>query len=165
MIIAVTGHRPPLLGGYGEQARIRLEKFARNHIDIIGPDKIITGMAQGWDYACAVAAVSLGIPFLAVLPFEGQELSWPMGAQIRFAEMLKRAENVITSNRRPNKGAYIDRDRLMVDMADTVLALWSGKEEGGTWQTVKYAKEQGKPVTNLWDKWLKFNNNPLAYWE
>ena len=41
---------------------------------------------------------------------------------------------------------YFIRDCLMVDAADIVLAVWDGKEWGGTWNTIKYARDKGKEI-------------------
>ena len=34
----------------------------------------------------------------------------------------------------------------MVDNADILLAFWSGKRHGGTWNAIQYALKVGKPV-------------------
>jgi hypothetical protein len=34
-------------------------------------------MARGWDLALAKAAVELGLPLFAAIPFVGQESRWP----------------------------------------------------------------------------------------
>ena len=44
------------------------------------------------------------------------------------------------------------RNEWMVNNADRVVALWNGTP-GGTTGTVNYAKQQGIPIDNLWDKW------------
>lgn len=46
---------------------------------------------------------------------------------------------------RYGKAAPLRRNEVMVDMADAVLVIWDGISRG-TQYTVKYAKEQGKPV-------------------
>ena len=37
----------------------------------------------------------------------------------------------------------------MVDKSDLVLAFWSGKTSGGTWNTLKYARASGKKIEYL----------------
>ena len=37
----------------------------------------------------------------------------------------------------------------MVDRSDLVFAIWNGKEEGGTWDTIKYARSKGKEIRYL----------------
>lgn len=46
------------------------------------------------------------------------------------------------------KGAYQTRNRAMVDRSDLVVFCIQ-HESGGAWQTMKYAKKQGKPCINL----------------
>ncbi len=46
------------------------------------------------------------------------------------------------------KGAYQTRNREMVDRADLIVFCIQ-HENGGAWQTMKYAKKQGKPCINL----------------
>lgn len=70
MIIGVTGHRD------AGQKPGELEEFARLFVARVvsnGATEIITGMARGWDLAVAEAADAIGIPFLAALPFPGQD--------------------------------------------------------------------------------------------
>lgn len=46
---------------------------------------------------------------------------------------------------------------MMVNRSDKVLALWEPqiREGSGTYKTVMYAAQQGKPVINVWDKYNK----------
>jgi hypothetical protein len=78
-----TGHRPEKLGGYSDEARHRLEQFAVTYLRYYAPDLFISGMAQGWDQACAYACTVLSIPWTAAIPFAGQESMWPDAAQKR----------------------------------------------------------------------------------
>jgi hypothetical protein len=73
VIIAVTGHRPGKLGGYNADVLSRATLLAAKHLRALDPKEVITGMALGWDTACALAAIRLHIPFTAALPFEEQD--------------------------------------------------------------------------------------------
>ena len=53
--VAATGHRPEFLGGY--QHCHSLEAYAQDAIVSCGAEKLICGMALGWDTAVAVACV------------------------------------------------------------------------------------------------------------
>ena len=46
------------------------------------------------------------------------------------------------------KSAIQIRNREMVDRADLIIC-YIGKEEGGAWQTLKYAKDKEKAIINL----------------
>ena len=74
--IAGTGHRPQKLGGFGETANSTLRRFARAWLEILAPERGISGMALGWDQALAAAAVDLAIPFVAAVPFASQAVKW-----------------------------------------------------------------------------------------
>lgn len=52
------------------------------------------------------------------------------------------------------------RNRWIVDESDVVIAVYDGRQEGGTYATLKYARKQGKPI--LWidpkketEKWIR----------
>ena len=51
------------------------------------------------------------------------------------------------------KGAHQIRNREMVERSDLVVFCIQ-RESGGAWQTMKYAKKQGKPYININD-WLE----------
>lgn len=158
MIYAATGHRPDKLGGYGLPVTEALTALARTFLEGLGdgpkcPSRVITGMALGWDQAWAAAAAELGIPYVAAVPFQGQEKAWPEGAQRRYETILRGAAEVVTVL----PGGYAPykmqvRNEWMVDHADHVVALWDGST-GGTANCVAYAKKAGKPITNLWPQW------------
>jgi len=76
MILSGTGHRPDKLGGYSDSAFDNLVKIAEDYLKESKPDKVISGMALGWDQALAEACVNLNIPFIAAVPFKGQESKW-----------------------------------------------------------------------------------------
>lgn len=151
-IICGTGHRPPRLGlSYTSRDEEFLENFAMVCLLDRLPSKVLSGMAQGWDMALAKAAVALKIPFVACIPFEGQEKKWPQASQICYQNLLDKAEScvtVCTGGYAPKK--FWLRDKYMVDGSDGVLALFDGEPVGGTWLTSEYASKQGKPVINVW---------------
>lgn len=47
---------------------------------------------------------------------------------------------------RYNRGCYHKRDRTMVDMCDMLIAVYDGRDTGGTANAVAYARRTGKPV-------------------
>lgn len=154
MIVAGTGHRPDKLGGHGVQTRLALGGLATEYLSQTQPEKVISGMALGWDQALAGAAVALRIPFIAAVPFEGVEQHWPTEAQARFHRLLAAAAEVVfvCDAQGPFKRAFQVRNEWMVDRADRMVALWDGSW-GGTFNCVRYAEKKGVPIDNLWARW------------
>jgi uncharacterized phage-like protein YoqJ len=152
MIVAGTGHRPNKLGGFNNESFLKLVKIAEDWIRTNNPEKIISGMAQGWDQALAQAAVNCGIPFIAALPFKGQEIRWSQKSQRYYNRLLSKAEDIIyvcDEGYEPYKMQV--RNEWMVDNTNLVLAMWDGTT-GGTLNCLKYAYANQKDVINLYDK-------------
>lgn len=152
MIVAATGHRPDKLGGYDEKTRRALGALATEWLHYNRPDKVISGMALGWDQAVAAACVVLGIPFIAAVPFPNQHVRWPPEAQARYRRLLDKASaTTIISDAYGQKTMQL-RNQWMVDRADKMLALWNGSW-GGTFNCLEYARKKGVEIENLWAKW------------
>lgn len=156
--LAVTGHRPTKLGGYGTGAMLRVDRFAyqtlKQESRIVS--KVITGMALGWDQAIAKACICLRIPFIAAIPFRGQEALWPAAAQALYHNLLEAAEVKYISEGGYGARKMQQRNIWMVDQCDAVAALWNGEPEGGTAGCVEYADKTRKPVIHLWESWMIF---------
>jgi uncharacterized phage-like protein YoqJ len=172
MIYAVTGHRLPKLGGYHPDARRRVLGFALEVIETLRqseqpPDLIITGMALGWDMAVAKAAFIKGVPYVAAVPFWGQEKRWTVSDRLRYQVMLDHASEVVVVDGSRSAGMQdLDsaqivarmyaRNAYMVDRAEHLLALWDGSP-GGTAHCVGYAQGvRRKPISYLWQAWEAF---------
>lgn len=156
-IIAVTGHRPNELGGYNYVIRSRLESFATGILAERKPDLVITGMAQGWDQAVALACRTLAIPYWAAIPVRGQEGMWPLQAQDFYRELLRDAVGqTIVSEGGYAAWKMTKRNEFMINRATSVLALWNGDPDGGTAHAVGYAYKSGRDVENVWRQFEKF---------
>lgn len=156
VVVAGTGHRPTRLGGYSDAAFNRLVRFAEDRLLGLGPDSVISGMAQGWDQALAQACVNLGIPFDAAVPFSGQEDRWPGPARARYSRLLGLACSVCVVC----EGGYAPwkmqrRNEHMVDNCTHLLALCDGSP-GGTSNCLEYAMGKGVAIVNAWEEWVKF---------
>lgn len=149
MIVAATGHRPKSLPtGYNTAPLIALVK---PWLASRKPEAVISGMALGWDQAVAHAAIELGIPVHAYVPFVGQADAWPSAAHAAYQVLMSKCAKI----RIVSPGGYEvwkmqKRNEAMVDDCDLVLALWNG-EAGGTGNCVRYAEKKGKPVENLFE--------------
>jgi hypothetical protein len=152
-VLSVTGHRPPRLGGYGQHVTQRLDSLALRTVAAMRPDRLVTGMALGWDQACARAALALDIPYEAIVPgtIGGYEQLWPPAARAEFNRLLALAGRV--EIRAYMGGAEIkDRNERVVELGTWLLSLWDGTPSG-TGNTVEMATRRGLPVWNVWKEW------------
>lgn len=183
----VTGHRPralPVRGvdPYGPEHREVLQHFAAACFEDVRPDVVVTGMALGWDMACAAAAASMGIPFVAALPHDHHGATWPEDARDRRALLLGRAAEVVVVN----PGTYTPgkmhaRNAWMCDRAAAaggrILALCDPTTTtGGTVTCMAAGEAMGVPVVRVWDRWavwpmemalrmvLDHDNRRMARW-
>jgi len=156
MTLSVTGHRlGRKLGGYGKEVLAALQRVALRGLEQLQPDKVITGMALGWDQAVAIACLDLGIPFHAAVPFDGQDAVWPHHSRQLYHSLLSKAAEVTVVSPGPYAAWKLyRRNEWMIDHSDLVLALWDGSPDGGTAACVRYAQSKGKSVFNVWSLWL-----------
>jgi uncharacterized phage-like protein YoqJ len=153
MILAATGHRPDKLGGYSGMINSELQSLAEKELFRLKPKIVIVGMALGWDQAVGWAAKAQRIPFLAYVPFEGQESVWPAASKERYRELLSYAQKIIVCSPgefTPRKMQV--RNEAMVDHCDEILALWDGSP-GGTGNCMAYARARGRTIHNCWQAW------------
>lgn len=151
MILAFTGHRPNKLGGYTIPNKTQqwVWERIREELEVLWPDKAITGMAQGVDQWAAQICLIMGIPYVAAIPFVGQESLWPEKAQKDWKFLLQNAaESIVVS-----EGGYAVekmqiRNKWMVDHCDVLLAVWDGTA-GGTANCVRYAEKKKKQIVRI----------------
>lgn len=171
MILGVTGHRPYSIPGVTQQTD---REWIERRLDMLAEvairqfpfgraDRAISGMAEGWDTACAEVCLRLGIPLVAAVPFEGQERYWSGRAQARYRAILAQADQVEIVSETPARYggglarlAYFKRDEWIVDHADAMLGF-CGKEEGGSAYTLRYADRWCVPSYNTWVDWIGLN--------
>lgn len=149
--VMVTGHRPPKLGGWAEgnptemwvrrNLRTVLERLQVKHEFIKG----YSGMALGTDQWFAEVCNDLYIPWVAALPFVGQDSKWPAARQEHFAHLLTTACNVV----RLDEGSYAPgkmhaRNQWLVDHGEVAIAVWNGSG-GGTGDCVQRIVKAGLP--------------------
>lgn len=145
MVVGISGHRPQKLGGYGSYNPTL--KYVRRRIGdgftYLKPNLVITGMALGVDQIAAEVALELKIPYLAAVPFWGQEAKWPSSAQTRYHRLLAHASKiVVVSKGGYTKAAMDKRNEFIVAKSDRLLAVWNGKREGGTYHCVQLGRKE-----------------------
>ena len=145
MILGITGHRPPLLGGYDipNPTYEKIYKALQDKFHELNPEKIISGMALGTDQWAAWAAMELGIPFIAAVPCDGQDSQWPEESKKKFRTLLDCAAEVVVVSPGPYAPEKMHlRDRWIVDNSNQLLGVWTGIRQGGTFGTIRYAEKE-----------------------
>ena len=157
--IAFTGHRMIKLPYQSEsdirciQLKRRLFCEAQKHLQA---DQTIylSGMADGVDIWAAEAIIILknafpmrDIRLWAIIPYANQSKSWPFEQQQRYREVLAEVDKVIQISEEYNLSCLHQRNRRLVDEADHLIAVYDGKQPGGTRETIVYARKKGLDIT------------------
>lgn len=151
MKLCVTGHRPEKIGGYDpmNEVRVALRKEMRRVLVELAPELAISGMALGIDQDFVSVCIDLHIPFIAAVPFLGQESTWPTESQRIYFALLDRADKVVYVSEPGYANWKMDtRNKWMVDEVGedgVVMAVWDGSP-GGTGNCVRYAESRRKIV-------------------
>jgi len=167
--ISFTGHRPkdlPSEFGYDYNSpawRATIDK-TKDGIKYYKPTQVITGMALGYDQAALIAANELrkeGLwngKIIGDLPFPESGKGQMSNEQWQgYLDMLDEI-NYLANGYNGNKQIYQDRNELMVDNSDLVMALYNGANHGGTYNDLVYAKKKGVPAVNIYNNVMKLLN-------
>jgi len=149
MIISITGHRPADLGGYEIPNPVydNVRKLLTEKFKELNPQMVISGMALGADQWAAYVAIELCIPFTAAVPCDNQDSRWPADSRKQYQELLGLAAKVVVVSPGPYAAYKMHkRSQWMVDNSDVLVAIWTGKQHGGTFSCVQYAKSQNKDI-------------------
>lgn len=134
-VVAFTGHRPNKLPFDVKPVLA----WCLERLEALKPSKVISGMALGVDMLAAAAAVKLHIPFIAAVPFEGQDVLWGESHRETYRKLLAKAEEVVhVSDPGYEAWKMHARNHWMVDRCNLLLAVWDGTA-GGTKACVEYA--------------------------
>lgn len=150
----VTGHRD-VRGQRAEVVRHALERIL-SKLKERNPDGLvaISGMAVGTDIEFAEVALGLGCRLVAAIPTDTQEEPWPQEAKARYWRALHRANMTVSVWREPGYvtneigSRFHARNRWMIDHTTdgTAIAVWDGRQAGGTWAAVKEILRRGRKV-------------------
>jgi len=117
-----------------------------------GYNQFISGMAIGVDQlACEAVHIARGtaphIELIGAIPFPSQPNNWPPATQQHYADLLEFVDNIQVVSEDPYTPQKMHlRDEWMVDNSQFAIAVWDGRPQGGTHNTLTYALQHGKPV-------------------
>jgi uncharacterized phage-like protein YoqJ len=157
--VCITGHRPDpfLVSHYQADAVVRLASDIACILKREYGDELLfnLGGAIGADQWMGAAAIEHSIKFGLFLPFlpQIQARFWTDEQRLELDRQLRAASRItiVDSSGDYDVVKYHERDRLMVDEADFVVAFWVGRKRGGTFETMKYALSKSKFVFNALD--------------
>jgi len=155
-----TGHRPKSLPWGDDETDLRCVacksqiKFTLENLIVgEGYDYFISGMALGVDTICAEIALSLKalyphIKLECAVPNRAFTESWAEENLRRFTSILARADKVtyVSDGVKYSRRELMLRNIYMVDRSETVVAVYTEGESGGTKNTVTYAKSKKKNI-------------------
>lgn len=155
-VVGCTGHRPDKLwigdySGYSALNPLRawVKSRTRSLLKQLRPIHAVSGMAPGFDQDFVEVCIDMGIPFVAAVPFEGQERMWPPEAQQQYRKQLKLAyEVVIVTEGGYERWKMQARNEWVVDHITDLIAAFDGSP-GGTANTVNYANRVQRPVHRI----------------
>ena len=138
-LVALFGHRPPELGGYGDNP---VAAAVRNHLGEIlrakrelHPDlRVLTGLSLGAEQLGAEAAREAGVPYVAVAPYPEPDKVWPAASRDRYRELVRHADQAVVLERKTPAtkqqagGALARRDAWLARQADEAVVVWDGKD-------------------------------------
>lgn len=147
-----TGHRK-IPDGELDAIIARTEGKVRELISA-GITRFLVGGAVGFDSETAKLLFRLratefpDIEVVLIYPFDGYTSRWNDAQKEDGAHLLPMYSDVVRAAPAASRGAYLKRDRLLVDGASCCIAYCT-KGNGGTAYTVRYAKSRGVPVFNV----------------
>jgi len=141
----VTGHRNIPLN----QVDYVNEELRKQIINAIkdGYTHFISGMANGTDlyFAEIVAeykAQNPNITLEAAIPHR-KRLSVK---NPKFQNIIKSCDLIHVESEKYNKSSYLNRNKYMVDNSARIIAVYDGRNTGGTKFTLRYANKKNKEV-------------------
>ncbi len=138
-LVAVMGHRPTELEGYDARAihdalRAKIAEVLEAKRVVDADLIVVSGLRQGAEALGALAALDLGIPLVAVLPYPEADARWPADVRAAFAEMVDRAKVVVTlETKQPVSSAAAGqalsrRDGWIRHNVDEAIIVWDGSD-------------------------------------
>jgi len=143
----VTGHRD-----IPEEMEDYLESELRREVLVAIEDgyvHFISGFAAGVDLMFAQIIAELKNDHLITL-----EAAIPYRKRMNtrnadFRRLIKRCDIVKVHSESYSPGCFMVRNRYMVDWSDRIIAVYDGRERGGTAATLKYAQLKGLDIRQL----------------
>jgi hypothetical protein len=158
--VAILGHRPPEIGGYGKNPvadglRRHMKEILAAKATMYDEVVVLTGLQLGSETLGAEAALEAGVGFVAVLAFPDPSARWPKAAQKHFDDLIDQAADVVVLDKEvPGTGIQVAksfgrRDLWLQDQASEAIVVWDGGSNGVEKQLRAFEKALGEDVWRL----------------
>ena len=144
----ITGHRniPEDQLGY---VKDEIQKEILQAVED-GYTHFISGFAGGADLMFAVIVAELkkenrSLTLEAAIPHENRLKSKDQ----TFQDLLSVCDKVTVVCQRYHPGCFFTRNRYLVDNSSRILAVYDGREKGGTFYTIGYAQKHNKEMHEI----------------
>lgn len=141
----ITGHRD-----IPQEKRLKIEAAIRAEIRAAiadGYSRFISGFADGSDlmFASIVVELKKKMPNLwleAAIPYTGRVRSLKRD----FLDLMAACDSVKIISAQYTRDCFHARNRYMVEKSSRVIAVYDGRERGGTVYTMHYANKLGREL-------------------
>lgn len=166
-----TGHRPaklPWKDNEMDRRCVQLKDMLRSEIVRLanaGIVNFLSGMALGTDVWAAEIVlderkVHPKLKLHCILPCKEQADKWATKDQLRYFNILEKADSVVYTSREQTKSCMLERNRFLVEHSDFILAVYDGKYRSGTAATVRYAQRLRRDIAILDPNTLELLRHP-----
>jgi hypothetical protein len=151
-LIGVTGHRT-----LSDLTRQLVFDAVKNELRSIPRPMVVTSLAAGADQLSASAALEVGARLSVIVPARNYISSFSADVDASNYQMLlsQAAEVKHMPYEEPSEEAYLAAGQEVVDLTDTLFAIWDGlpaRGLGGTADVVRYARSVGRRVVVIWPR-------------
>ena len=149
MRIAWTGHRPELFAR-PDEARALVERETERLVAEHGQRVLVlSGGQRGVDLWAASSAIHHRLPVNLLLPAPPTSFAvdWPAEDAAALAAAIESAAEVTIFGESPSDASGFDaRNCALAATCDLLIAVWTARQQGGTFFTVSEARARGKPI-------------------
>ncbi len=111
-----------------------------------GVEHFYCGMALGTDSIAARMLTAQNIPWTAVIPFIGQESRWSESQKKEYTKLLLHTHHQIILYAEYTASSYHERNQIMIESSEICLAVYDGRNNGGTKTVVEKCEKLQKPM-------------------
>lgn len=129
----------------------------------LGINQFYCGMALGSDQIAAELLIGRKLRWTAVIPCADQDEKWTKKQRSHYRKLLDQAPKQIVLYPEYSPGCMQARNLWMIKHSDLCLAIWDGRQTGGTAMTVNAAIDRNLPIIHLNPKNKEFSKIDPKY--